>query len=505
MPEIKEYAPRVGVPGVTDIRRATSEDFGGQVGEGISRLGEQGAGFADSLQRAQTQQEISDIGAEIATAQAELSVEYQKQLTEGTLTVDEFSQQVRERTEAIGEDISTPEAKNYLNKASATVNGHFLGQAAVGQAQLAGAKTKSNFAKGLNASTTTLLNDPSSFNTTLKLQQDSISNLVAGGTLPAVKAEELRLETTNDLAKSAIQGWINLDPIAAKKQLQGGEWDRYLGTQDVTGAQVKAQMLGQTEQAIRAKDIEDERLIKQQEKILKKQQQDTQNDFLVRMDNKTLSTKDILASNLDPVGSGGKENFLEMLRRSSDDKMKTNSAVLIDLYSRIHLPATDPKALTDENDLNAYMGRGLTISDITSLRKEIQDKGTQAGDIESQLKKGVADIAKGKLTKSNPMTGFKDPIGDESYQRWLSTFLTKYNEGKKTGKTPQQMLTPGNPEYIGESSQFVRAPLDVMKDQVRSLQRPGAQPAGKPPVNVAPTTPRKPGETPAQYLKRIGK
>lgn len=506
MPEIKEYNLRVAPVGPTDVRRATGADFGSEVGEGVQKLGAATSELNNSLYKAKTNSEISDVSAEMAKTHAELSAEYQKQLQDGSLKVEDFSKLVKERTDAVGELANTPEARQYFQRSAATLNGHFLETATIGQAHLTGEKSKNNFAIGVNASTTALLSDPSSFNTTLKLHSDTIDNLVASGQLPAIKADELKLETQNSLAKSALQGWINLNPAIAKQQLASGQWDKYLGTQNVTGGQVKEQMIASANQAERAKEIEDERLQRAHEKIVKQQQQDTQNDFLDRMSQGTLSSKDILGSNLDPFGSGSKEQFLQLLKTSQSEKIKTDPSTFTDIFNRVHLPASDPNAINDENILNGYLGKGLTLDDIKNLRKEMQDKGTQAGDIEGQLKKGLTDIAQGKLTKSNPLTKFKDPIGDANYQRWLSDFLTNYNEQKKKGKTPQELLNPDSPDYMGKTiDRYVRSQTDVIKDTVRALQRPGTQKAGPVPVNVVPPAPRQPGETPDAYLNRIGK
>lgn len=505
MPEIKEYSLRGEVSGPVGVRRATGEDFGAQAAEGVQQVAGKTLELTGVIHKAQTAKEISDLGAEFAKAQAELSVEYQKQLNDGTLTVDEFTQKVKDRTDEIGESASTPGARAYYTKASATINGHFLEKSAFGQAQLAGAKTKRNYAEQLNSSTITLTHDPSSFPTTLKLQMANIENLVAAGTLPAEAAEKLKIESQNDLAKAATQGWINLNPQGAKEMIEQGEWDKYYGTETVDGATVKKQMLLQADQAIHAQEVEQNRLKKQQEELKKEQQQQTQNDFLQAMVDGKLTAKDILASNLDPFGSGSKDTMLRLLEQSNNEKLKTDPAVFTDLFTRIHLPATDPKALNDENELNVYVSRGvLKLEDAIKLRKEMQDKGTQAGDIEGQLKKGLTDIAQGKLTKSNPLTRFKDPVGDANYQKWLSDFLTRYNDGKKKGLTPQQMLTPGEKEYLGNNiDNYVRSQTDVIKDTVRSLQRPGVQTTGgAAPVNVAPIEPRKPGESAAEYLKR---
>ncbi len=471
MPQIKPYELQTKAALVPDVQQASPEAFG-QSGKALKEFSGQVMEVADLIKKRQVQSDLSDIDVNLSKTQADLTTKYQEELQKGTLDTEAFSKEVEDTLTGLGDQVNTGEGRLHFNKTSAQLKSHFMEKAATGQAQLAGAKAKSNYSETLNNYSATLINDPSSFTHANQLQSQSIDNLVASGGLPAAEAEVLRSHSQNELAKASVRGWIKLNPQGAIDQLNSGQWDKILGDKETSGGQVKEQLLGQAEQAIKAGKVDDERDKRLQKDALNQKQIDIQNDFLQKIADDKLSTKEILRSELDPFGSGSKETFIRLLQdheKSKSEKIKTDPSVFIDLWDKTHLPDGSPDKLVNENDLNKYMGRGLTVQDINTLRGEIQNKKTTAGKNESDLKKGLTDIAKGKLTKSNPLTGFKDPVGDEQYQKFLNGFITDYNQQRQAGKTPQQLLSPESPDYLGKNiNQYVRSNQQIIRDLVKS-------------------------------------
>jgi hypothetical protein len=203
----------------------------------------------------------------------------------------------------------------------------------------------------------------------------------------------------------------------------------------------------------------------------------TQDEFLKRMQGGTLTAKDVLASNLDPFGSGSKEQFLGMLKVGvSGGEMKTNNELYIELFNRIHAPDDFPGKITDENELNQYFGSGLNATSLSQLRGEISGRRTQEGSVESDLKKNFLDAAKGQISGSNPLLGIADPKGDEQYYRFLSYFLTAYDKAVRAGGNPAELLDPDG-ELAKSIGRFKREPAQWTAD----LQA-GAAPAAPGPT-----------------------
>src|SRR5690606_2900911 len=122
-----------------------------------------------------------------------------------------------------------------------------------------------------------------------------------------------------------------------------------------------------------------------------------------------------------------KEHYIKMLKTGlSPKEIKTDPAVITDLWRRIHLPDGDPEKITDPAVIESRFGNGLTIENVNALRAEMQGKGTAEGRIEADLKKAVWQTAKSAITGTDPLLGLRDPKGEELLSGWLSGFLVEW-------------------------------------------------------------------------------
>lgn len=521
MPVIREYGDqRVSAPGPIQRQAVSGDQLGGSEGRAIGQLGEAVSGAADVVAKRLDQENTSDITAKMAKAHADLAIKLQDTIRTaqpGDKTVfEKYNQEVSDTLSKIGEGATTEHAREFYTKHSAAVSAQLSETAAAGQAELAGVKAVQDYTTTLNSLSTATLADPTSVTMQRAVHDEALKNLVATGQLPQGQALKLKTKGDQELSSAAVKGWINLNPEYAKEKLKSGMFDTTLD------ADHKQALYGEADQAIRAKDIEAERRKKVAKELLEKQQTATQNTFLQQMSDGQLDSKMVLNSNLEAFGSGSKEQFLQLLakKNSSEEKLKTDPGTMIDLYQRIHLPDGDPKKLVDENDLNQYFGNGLSFHDLNNLREEIQGSKTEAGKAEAELRKQIVDIAKGKLTRSNPLTGLRDPVGDTQMQKWMVQFYDDYRAGRSKGIPTKDMYDPKSKDYLGNSiNNFTRTNQQIMKDLVpkrasqdnslaNAAQPPAAGAPGAPApaaVYKAPSTaplPRLPNESPQDYLKR---
>lgn len=517
MPVIREYQQKTDVPGPINRPAYSADQFGAQQGRALEAAGGAVMGAADVMAKRLDQENTSDVTQKLTKANADLAIDLQETIRKaepGDKTAfEEYNKRVEETIGKIGEDASTVSARAFFGEASVRIKGQLSKTAYDGQAELSGIKAVSDYTNTVNNLSAATMADPSSVGLQRELHKQAIENLVATGQLPRAKALELERQGDTSLAKASVRGWIGLNPDYAKQKLKSGEFDAQLG------AEGKLQLLGEVDQAVRGKEIDAERRRQEQERVVKKQQQQTQNDFLAKLVDGDVSAKDILNSNLEAFGSGSKEQFLQLMkaRNSPEEKLKTDPTTMITLFNRINLPDGDPNKLVDENELNKYVGNGLSFPDLNRLRDEMQGTQTEAGKIEADLKRQVFEIAKGKLTKSNPLTGFRDPIGDENMQKFMVGFFEEYKAQRAKGKSARELLTPGNEFYIGKNiDSFVRTPQQIMRDLAPKRARPqtnGLADLMKPQTNEAGAKtftappkaeplPRQPGESPADYLKR---
>lgn len=177
----------------------------------------------------------------------------------------------------------------------------------------------------------------------------------------------------------------------------------------------------------------------------------------------------------------------------------------INLLQRIR--ATDNTRLQNTDEIyNAYYDAKLNNADFGFLMREWNDNRTADGEKFGQAKGAFFKGVTGQITKSNPLMGRVDPSGDQKLYEFEWFVNRKVEEYKKAGKNPWDLFDPGKPQdYLGAPgviSGFQKTLTQSTQDTARRLST-GNAGGGTPAVKPTPV-PRNPGESPEQYLKRIG-
>lgn len=514
MPILKTYDQQVRAEGPTEFRQVTANDYGAANAQAMSQLAGNVGQTVDVVTKQMEQQEISDLNARTAKAQADLSGELQQIISTTTpgdkKPFEAYDKKVQDTFAELGSKVESTGAKNFLAEHSSIIQGQLKKTSFSGQAELSGIKAVQDFNTTINSLSSASMSDPSSLSTNRALAAKGIDALVASGQLPASKGFELKAEAERTVTKSAIAGWIDLDPEYAKEKIKSGEFSQVLG------ADAERQMLAQADQGIRAKEVEIERQRKEQERVKGEQQKVTQNKFLQKLTDGALSTKDIMGSNLEPFGSGSKETFIQLAktRNSPEEKLKDNATTVRDLFERIHLPEDDPRKIRDENELLPMFGKGLSMNTLNQLRDEMQGKGTIQGETESKMKAAFFKTASAQLIKTNSF-GMSDPKGEENYAAFQAWALNSFNEGKKNGKSAKDMLDPTSKDYLGtnlvnykkDNKQIMKERMNEMKwraplnkSTLGSSDKLLESTTGQAPA--APVMKRNPGESAVDYMKR---
>ena len=173
---------------------------------------------------------------------------------------------------------------------------------------------------------------------------------------------------------------------------------------------------GQESIALRAADVEGNRREAEAVRLSKEAEIATQEAIVQKLAANKLTVPDILNSNLRPTGDGSKEHFLNVLRTRSKEvaeaPIKTIPSVMLDLFSRVHLPTGDPRKITDEAVLNdAYIKKQLGFEDFTRLRKEVADARTPEGEKLGKRRNDFITGVAAQIDKSNPLMGKIDSSG----------------------------------------------------------------------------------------------
>lgn len=258
--------------------------------------------------------------------------------------------------------------------------------------------------------------------------------------------------------------------------------------------QQQFEIIHDAEQGVRANQVRDSQrlaLQKQQQEIEQKQTMNVMFDKL--MDGK-LSVDDVRQSNLDYQG---KEHMIEAINKGIRQEAKTDPQVFQELFNRIHAPESDPNRISDDNALLPYMGKGLSFEDLNKLRNELHGKNTADGATVSDLKKNFFSMAKGQIDNSTFLSS--DPIGKQKFYEFQQAALAYIDKKTRGGADTLDLFNPQSKDYVGKLiGQFTRSPQQQMQDYSNFMMQTGAN--GKQAVE-----PRKPGESPADYLARTGK
>ncbi len=503
MPRIKPIESQVRSAGPVQVQTARAEDFGGGLATGIQSLSKSLEKTVDLIGEQQARSEVSDLSAKMSQAQAEFAINWAETMKTADPGDKELSTKFLKGYDdymsKIGEGIGTEEGKNYFVRTNATMRSHFMQSAYTGQAQLAGIKAREDYTGSVNNFSNSVMADPSSFETVRNMHDTNLEDMVKNGGMTREMALKFKGESNQLIAKASVRGWANLNPEYAKQQLDQGRYDSYFNED------VKKQMYGEVDAAIKGREAEAQRQIKLKEEELKRAQMETENQFIEKVVNKQLSSKEILASNLD---ARQKEHYLNLIRKESKE---TDPSVFNELLRRANLPDGDPAKLVNEKELVNYAVNGLlSYTDLNDLRKEVQGKRTEQGKIEDQAKNSVLKQAESMLVKKDPLTGLADPDGLVNYQRFVTLYWKKWEEGRKAGKTVEQLTDPSSPDWLGKYvKDFYVNPIEASKKSVDRLKMNRDRDFTNATTNTpTPATPinteklRLPGETIQQWRER---
>ena len=188
-----------------------------------------------------------------------------------------------------------------------------------------------------------------------------------------------------------------------------------------------------------------------------------------------------------------------------EQALKTDNATYHDLFDRIALPWGDPRKITSPAEIYevaAQIPRRLTVENVRQLVKDFELAKTGEGLNLIKRREVFLSGQKQKIDKSNPLMGQLDPEGSEQYANFTQMVLNEEEKMRAANQDPLKLYDPTAKEYLGlRTVQFQKTleeSIDTMMQGIGRKHRP---------TNPSSTTvePRKPGETPQQYLDRTRK
>ncbi len=482
MPRIQEYLPEVDATGPVGAISPNTELLS-SAGRGLRDLGNDIGNAIDVVERRKTQNETSDIAANMSQARFDFTQQIQDQTAKGTLDTDQFKQQYDDFINEQASQYNTPGGQNFFNKQAARLKGSLLKQAIRGQSEIAANNAQADFKNSLNSDANTLGIDPSQFTDIYDKSVENVHNLVDQGLIPASQAGKFQREVGEELAKAAVRGRASLNPDDAKKELDSQYYDNFLSPD------TKKQLYGEIRQAGVAQEVEQERQLN----LLKKAQAAKAEVFggkaLPLLVNGQLTTKAIMQSDMNWED---KYKWLNMQRAQSQLEVKTDPVVKNQLTDRMHLPDNDPQKISDPSQLQDYVGHGISVSDYSQLTSYF-DK-TPEGQVQMTNRKMLLDLAKSKLTKST-LLGLADPNGQLKLMQFTNELQQKEAELRKQGKPSTSLYDVSSPDFFGKQlDKYTANPQQIIAD-LANQKRGKAQPAPQV-IQTSPGIIPKPSQSP---------
>ena len=482
MPQIKEYTQRVGgaaeLPLAQVTRQAYASDFNG-AGVGAQIAGnalQQAAADAGAIQRMvedqKARKEVTDAAVELARFNSSAAHELKNAEKNGELNDDAFTEmymaRINTNLDLVGSRFETTAGRQAWERGSAEMSGHYLIAAGEAQSRAAGVKAVAQAKDFVDVSRNALMNDPFQF----ERVEQGVANAISDprgvfAHMPAQVRDEFLRSTKTELAKSAVQGVIRLDPNIAMKQLTSSQWDAYLDADAKHALQTEARV------GIAGLDAEARRREAEAERLRKKEVEATNQQMVEHYSTKSLTAPMVLKSNLPATGEGSKEHWIKMIEAQNKEHheapIKKDPRLFVDTLQQIRQgKITSTTQIEDLFAQSAQRGSGLTWDDTKQLRQEFVDMRTPEGAKLGQQVDAFLASRKPLIDKSNPMMGKIDPTGGLKYYDYLEMVQSRIAEYKRDGKDPRTLLDPKSPEFLG-SPEIVNQYRPTLQDSAKWL------------------------------------
>lgn len=478
MPKIVEYNRQINTLGPINQRDVSPSAMGGAEATALESAGKLISGAGNFVEKIQEQ----DDAIKVNKLSSELYLKQSQKLTDlvqsGKITdpdaLSKFNEDFDNDFSAISEQISTGAGQKLLSERQATYKQHFGGAFLKESASAKGAMAKDSAQTFLNNYSSGLFNNPSDVNHALNDWGTSVKAMQQSGLISAEEAATITDHGNKILAESAIKGMMDKDPVAAKSILGTDLFDKYMD------GNRKAELMNMAEVHIRGQEADKKRVEAELKDKKEKAAEAEIYAFLPKIYNNEYTAKDVLNSkNLSPQQI---EHYVNLIQRHADGSARNNPTVATDVYKQIQ-----SGQITDVNQITEYVGKGLDVRNAEYLGKILAErKDPVTGVRDSEAKAAVFKEAEKRILK-NPAFG-PDPEGQRRLNDFRFAFEAAWMEGKKAGKTTQQLTQPSSPDYIGNLiPQYQATGQEIMQATMNGMRANKAQGYSGPAVTTSAT------------------
>lgn len=535
MARIRPYEAQISTQGDLPARNAQASDFGGP---GLSNLGESTQSLGQSLSYAQrfmqeqkARQEVTDASVALTQLGTELVTEHDeaaKRWKPGDAPLSEsFGGIVTARLEKLrgaenGEErFTTQQGLSTFQTHAAQLVSHFTGLTLRTDAHLAGEAAKAQHRELVDGMGNFLQGHPAYFS----LRRDEFEAVINNpdgvyGRLSAVQRNELVRLGSEQLAISAVQGFIRKTPNVALEKLNDPmlKQDEQYGwiAQYIPNEKMQV-LIHNANTMVDAQEAEARRV----QAELRRQKQESYNTtgqtltakFLLNQDNPgnpqfpPLTATEVGEMMMqDRLDDNTGRALYSMIKASTGEHApKTDYSAMWNMFARISLPEGDPRKITSLDPINNMaIGGKLEPTHFKFLRDEFMAARTDEGGKLADDRKVFLEMWKPSIDTS--IVGQKlDQTGSRRFGEFTMFVRKEEDRMRKENKDPHDLYNPDSKDYLGNKTRpYIRTMMEQIKGFGESMKQ--QQGIEKSPSGAVPDEKRRmPGETPQQYLDRMKK
>jgi len=402
-----------------------------------------------------------------------------------------------------------------------SLRNHMFTKTAADMSSLAADAVAVNVRQTGNSLSNTAINDPSAVPHLLESADSLVGGMVESapnlkGAVASKAKMELSQKIKESIVKSGAIGAIekSADPEATAKAW-GAKYPEF-----ISGDELKM-LSGNARQQIRARRADETNARVLQDRQAQKASDNRETEYLQKLysddpkEQGQVSTKAIV--NDPTLNRVAKERMIGVVNREfkPETAAQASNGNAMELLDRLRRPEGDPERIDSLDELyKARIDGKLNKTDFEMLRKEFAEVRTPEGEKLTTRKTAFMAAVKSSITGSNPLMGKIDKDGDLNSYRLMVDLDAKIAEYKKAGKNPYDLLDPSKPDYMGRPEallpyqktlqESIRSQGSKLSPGGRNLTGGGSTVTGVEVTNAPAIVPRKPGESPADYLKRTG-
>jgi len=448
-------------PGIISMAARRVEVAGDESGAAIQRGLGAVANGVQSVETHVAQNETSKLAADFATAQAQLTAEWNDTVRKADPNDHELAdrfmnERVGPTLDKLGDGLLTTQANEMYTKAVAGLKADMFVKATADQSNLAGAAAVANLDKVKNQLSNLVRDDPTSYQGAQVMAKSVIEGLVQAYGLPREKAIALAADVNGQIAKSAAIGMADRNPDAAKQAIDRGDFSDYIdGTEAKTlsayaDEQSRAQLTAQKSAEAEQKKQNVEAVHAASNQILAGMIQ-PDGTLKVPVDAPMAAVKLSQMPDADPGEVRSTINMIERVTRDNSEgkNIQTDPHIYEDFSQRMLAPSSDPRALSQREVIAARAAGMMSDRDFSFFTRGIDElhKDPAKRDADRAFN-AFLQSQKQAFTQRNFLTGQSDPIGYQKFFQFSQAARAQYEAAYASGNW-HDVLDARNPAFLG--------------------------------------------------------